>query len=77
MRIQIYGTMAADKSVTNGITLLLREGAAATPAHPDRGAWSYVTTIDTEGTDAAAMTRTALRAIEMQGFYIRSAAEDE
>lgn len=69
--------MATDKSVTNDTTLLLRAGTTATPAHPDGGAWSYVATIDTEGTDAVAMTRAVLRAIEMQGFYIRSAAEDE
>jgi hypothetical protein len=77
MRVQIYGTMAADKTVTNDTTLLLREGATATPAHPDGGSWSYVATMDTDGADAGTLTRTALRAIELQGFYMRSVADDE
>jgi hypothetical protein len=71
MRIQVYRTMEADEPVKTDTSLLLPEGAAA-PSHPEGGSWSYVATIDTEGKDAVTLTPTALRAIEMQGFYIRS-----
>ena len=63
--------MEADNPVKSDTTLLLPEGAAA-PAHPEGGSWSYVATVDTERKDAVTLTRTALCAIEMQGFYIRS-----
>jgi hypothetical protein len=75
MRIQVYRTMEANEPVKSDTTLLLPEGAAA-PSHPEGGSWSHVATVDTEGRDAVTPTRTSLRAIQMQGFYIRSAAED-
>jgi hypothetical protein len=78
MRIKIYMTEGAQGSEGGSVTLLVPEGHLGDlPSHPNGGTWSYLAVIETEGRNSVQLTGISLRAISLQGFYIRRMSDDE
>lgn len=77
MRVRIYMTEGGERSKSGSIRLLLPEAHLGDlPKHPEDGNWSYLASIETDGEKSVRLTRTALRALELQGFYMRRMTED-
>jgi len=71
MRVKIYATRLDDKPDWNNAAPLLPEPhAGQLPPHPTDGQWLYLATVNTLGEEAAKLSGTARRALQMQGFYI-------
>lgn len=78
MRVRVYLTKSEEEPDREGTTLLLPEGHVGDPPpHPDGGTWKYLATVETEGHEAVRLTSIALRALEMQGFYMRRTEKDD
>jgi hypothetical protein len=78
VRIKIYMTEGSEGSSGGSITLLIPEAHHGDlPKHPEDGKWSYLASIETDGEKSVRLTRTALRALELQGFYMRRMSEDD
>lgn len=76
MRIRIYMTGGDDSG--GSITLLIPESHLGDlPRHPEAASWSYLASVETEGENSVRLTRTALRALELQGFYMRRMEEED
>ena len=78
MRIKIYMTEGGEGSRGGSITLLIPEAHHGDlPKHPEDGKWSSLASIETDGEKSVRLPRTALRALELQGFYVRRMSEDD
>lgn len=78
MRIKIYTTQGVHGSQERSVTLLIPEGHLRDlPLHPQGGDWSLFAVIETDGENSVRLTGIALRAIDLQGFYIRLMSDDE
>ena len=71
MRVKIYATQLGDKPDWSNAALFLPEPRQGPlPPHPADGQWLYLATVNTLGQEAAKLSRTALSALQAQGFYI-------
>lgn len=78
MRIRLFITAGDEEPNEGRVTLLIPEAHIGDlPKHPNGGGWSYSAVIETEGENGVRLTRIALRALELQGFYMRRMLDDE